>query len=186
MPTFICLLRGVNVSGKNLIRMAELRNAMAALGFQRVVTYVQSGNIVFDAKGKADALGVKIAAAITADFGCAVPVVMRSAEELTAVTRGNPFLKEKGIDPSKLHVTFLAAPPTKDGLARLTAISAGADRARAIGREVYLHCPRGYGETKLSNAALERALGIGATTRNWKTTTTLAEMATAKDRLCQA
>ena len=106
-----------------------------------------------------------------------VTVTVRSAAELADVIAGNPFLEQKGIDVTKLHVTFLAKAIAKPTLDKLDALAGTRDQYRLIGREIYLHCPINYGETKLSNNAIEKVLGVGATTRNWKTVTTLREMA---------
>ena len=92
------------------------------------------------------------------------------------VIAANPFLKERGIDLARLHVTFLTAEPAKAGSERLGALRAGRDRFRCIGREIYLHCPNGYGTSKLSNNAIEKALSLRATTRNWNTVNKLYEM----------
>ena len=88
----------------------------------------------------------------------------------------NPFVKEEGIDRSKLHVTFLSAFPNKAALGKLDALNAQPDQFHINGREVYLYCPNGYGRTKLSNAIFERLLSVEATTRNWKTVNSLVEL----------
>ena len=92
------------------------------------------------------------------------------------VITNNPFLREKDIDLSKLHVTFLSETAQKDSLKNLEALSPGPDRFYAAAHEIYLYCPGGYGRTKLSNNAVEKALSVRATTRNWKTANTLFEM----------
>lgn len=171
----VCLLRGINVSGKNLIKMEALRESFGALGLGEVRTYVQSGNIVFEAKSAAGLVD-KIRKRIVSDFGCEVPVLVLSASDLRTIVDGNPFLKERGIDPTKLHVTFLDGEAGRPALAALAAIPAGEDRFHPTRKALYLHTPGGYGVTKLSNTAIERALGTTATTRNWKTVTTLAAM----------
>jgi len=92
------------------------------------------------------------------------------------IARG--YFKQQGIDVTKLHVTFLAKAVANPRLDKLDALAGTRDQYRLTGREIYLHCPINYGETKLSNNAIERVLAVGATTRNWKTVTTLCEMAT--------
>ena len=89
----------------------------------------------------------------------------------------NPFVKEKSIDQSKLHVTFLSDYPSKTAANDLEGLAAAAERFRVLNQEVYLYCPNGYGKTKLSNAAIEKKLSVVATTRNWKTVNALFEMA---------
>jgi uncharacterized protein (DUF1697 family) len=176
--THIAMLRGINVSGHKIVKMDRLRASFDALGFRNVRTYVQSGNVVFEAKVAAPAeLPPKIAMRIARDFGFSVPVTVLTAAEMGRVVKENPFLKEQGIDLSKLHVTFLSDLPPGAGLKKLSAMPAGPDRFHCHRTSVYLHCPEGYGTTKLSNNAIEKALALGATTRNWKTVTTLHQMA---------
>jgi uncharacterized protein (DUF1697 family) len=178
MPSFVAMLRGINVSGSKPVRMEALRGSFEALGFKNVRTYVQSGNVVFEAKAPAATpLGPKIVARIKRDFGFDVPVLVLGAGEVGRIVDENPFLKQRGVDLAKLHVTFLAATPAAAGLKKMEGVSSGRDAFRCQGTTIYLHCPDGYGNTKLSNNAFERALGAAATTRNWKTVTTLAAIA---------
>jgi uncharacterized protein (DUF1697 family) len=178
MPSYVAMLRGINVSGSKIIKMEALRASFEALGFSNVRTYVQSGNVVFAAKERTAApLGAKIAALIKRDFGFDVPTLVLGAEALACVVEENPFVGKKGIDPTKLHVTFLAGPAAAAGLKKMEGVASGHDEFRCLGTAIYLACPDGYGRSKLSNNVFERALGVGATTRNWKTVTTLAAMA---------
>ena len=96
---------------------------------------------------------------------------------MAGIVAGNPFLKQSGVELAKLHVTFLDKTPTRPALDKLDALAGSRDQYVLAGSEIYLHCPINYGETKLSNTAIEKVLGVGATTRNWKTVTTLHEMA---------
>ena len=178
--TFIALLRGVNV-GQNLLKMERLREICSQLGFNHVRTYVQSGNVVFQAGGTAANLRAAIERKLLGETRLPVTVLLRTPAELKSILSRNPFIKEKGIDTTRLHVTFLCEPAAADGLKKLGEIKAGADRFRAAGTEIYLHCPDGYGNTKLSNSAIEKALGQRATTRNWNTVNKLYEMAPAKE-----
>ena len=178
MPSYVAMLRGINVSGAKPVKMEQLRAMFEALGFTQVRSYVQSGNVVFEAKERAAApLGGKIGARIRRDFGYDVPVMVLGADALARVVDANPFVGGEGIDPAKLHVTFLAAAPPAAGLQKMSAVASGRDEFRRLGTSIYLVCPDGYGNSKLTNNVFERALGVGATTRNWKTVTTLAAMA---------
>jgi len=178
MTAYISMLRGINVAGHKPVSMSELRELFEGLGCKRVRTYIQSGNVVFEAARQAPSnLSKQIEEKILSDFGFPVPVISKTAEEMGAAIRNNPFLREKGIDPLKLHVTFLSQAPTLGALKKLDALAAEPDRFRCSGREIYLHCPNGYGTTKLSNNALEKALSVTATTRNWRTVNKLYEMA---------
>lgn len=175
--TYIALLRGVNVGG-NTLSMARLRALGAELGLRSARTYVQSGNLVFEADRTAAHWSATLERALIGKSRLPVAVLVRTGAEIAAVVERNPFLRDKGVDPARLYITFLSEAPGKPTLAALHAIDAGADRLSHAGREVYLHCPTGYGRTKLNNNILERVLGVAATTRNWRTVTTLAEMAT--------
>ncbi len=182
MPIFIALLRGINVSGKNVIKMDTLRECFGQLGFTGVRTYIQSGNVVFD-KAHASVTGLRktIEQAILSEFGFAVPIVLRTSKRVTEIVKGNPFLKQPTIDTSKLHITFLSDHPPQNALALLQPLAGTSEQLSIIGREIYLYCPAGYGNTKLSNAAIEKKLSIVATTRNWKTVNTLLDMAQCKN-----
>jgi uncharacterized protein (DUF1697 family) len=172
------MLRGINVSGQNIIRMEHLRALCTALGFRNVETYVQSGNIVFRAASTSpSSLSKRISEAMLRDVGFSVPVLVKTLREMGHVIKRNPFLKDRGIDRSNLHVTFLSTVASKSALGNLDGLPTTPDRFSLRGREIYLYCPGGYGHTKLSNAAFEKALSVSATTRNWNTVTTLFEMA---------
>jgi uncharacterized protein (DUF1697 family) len=172
------MLRSVNVGGRNRLAMDDLRGVASTLGYRDVATYVQSGNLVFTASGSSAAVARAIEQRLAVDFDLSVPVIVRSRSQMRSVLRGNPFAHLE-VDAKTIHVTFLADRPEAEGVVQLEASAGrfGHDRLAVVGSDVYLHCPGGYGETKLNNAFLERRLGVTATTRNWRTVTTLAEMA---------
>ena len=177
MPAYIALLRGINVSGHKVIRMEALRASFGALKLSNVKTYVQSGNVVFDADTDSVAvLSEKIERRILRDFGFSVPVFLRTAKELEEIIKRNPFLIDTAIDHSKLHITFLADAAPKTALEALQPLATKPEQLRVIDRQIYLYCPNGYGRTRLSNTAIEKKLSVGATTRNWKTVNTLLAM----------
>jgi uncharacterized protein (DUF1697 family) len=175
MPVFVALLRGVNV-GQNTLRMERLRELCVGIGLKNVRTYVQSGNIVFEAQGAASHWSQVLERKLAGETRLPVTVIVRSAADMGKVLAANPFLKERGIDPAKLHVTFLQQPPEKSAVEALGKVSAGADRFKWVEKEIYLHCPNGYGRSKLSNNAIEKVLSLRATTRNWNTVKKLYEM----------
>jgi uncharacterized protein (DUF1697 family) len=178
MPTFISMLRGINVSGHRLVPMKELRQAYEALGLANVQTYVQSGNVVFDAAPQSSS---KVAALLEAHLqrclGFAVPVLVRSRSEFAKVVETNPFAKQPTKDPTKFHVTFLASRPSAAALGSLDTTRDQADEYILADRQIYLCCPGGYGETKFSNGFFEKKLKVSATTRNWKTVLALHALA---------
>src|SRR5438132_12293449 len=102
------MLRGVNVGGKKIVRMENLRASFEALGVGRVKTYVQSGNVMFEVpKTSSDDLSKAIAEKISEDFGFPIPVVVRTSDDMGQIVGGNPFLNDRRFDPSKLHITVL-------------------------------------------------------------------------------
>jgi uncharacterized protein (DUF1697 family) len=179
MPTFISMLRGVNLVSHNRMKMEALRTSLGALGFEQVQTYIQSGNVVFRSQESSAAkLCEKIEKQIFSDFGFTVPVILLTAKEMGVVIKNNPFLTQTGIDSSRLHITFLSQTPAASAVQTLAKLPAGADHFHHSRKAVYLYCPGGYGETKLSNNAFEKLLSVRATTRNWKTVNNLYQMAT--------
>jgi uncharacterized protein (DUF1697 family) len=177
MPHYVALLRSVNVAGHGRIAMADLTETFLTLGYSDVTTYIQTGNVLFRSPGRsAAALAAAIELQLEQDFGHAPAVVLRTVPDLTRVVGTSPFPK-KGADPSRHHVTFLAAPPSEERLAAFTAPPSGRDELTIVGQEVYVHTPDGYAGTKLTGAFLERRLGVLSTTRNWNTVTKLHALA---------
>lgn len=178
MPTFISILRGINVSGQKKIRMADLKTLYEKSGFKEVLTYIQSGNVIFknDKKTSIGELVKKIEQAIIKQYGFEVPVIIRTAEEMNKIFTTNPFIKTKGFNIEKLHVTFLAQQPEPLAIKITEGFDFSPDKFIICGTEVFLHIPESYGETKLSNKFFESKLKGSATTRNWKTVTALTEM----------
>lgn len=152
--------------------MPELRRVLSEAGLEEVRTYIQSGNVTFASRVSASRLEKTIEEHLEASLGPGIRALVRSHEEIAKVGRENPFVAE-GVDLTRLYVTFLGSAPrvaAPDGDYR-------PNRFRLVGKEIYLHCPDGYGRTKLDNAFFERKLGVMATTRNWKTVTTLERLA---------
>ena len=178
MGRYVAMLRGVNVGGKQ-IKMPALAALFSDLGYTDVVTYIQSGNVVFTSPSRGgDTLARAIEARIARDLGMDVRVLLRSRAELERVQRGNPLLRA-GADPTKLHVTFLATKPAAALVGAVKELDFGADTFAVAGREVYVHCPNGYGRTKINNTFFEKKLDVAATTRNWNTVNKLLELASA-------
>jgi uncharacterized protein (DUF1697 family) len=178
MPVYIAMLRGVNVAGHNLVKMVELRGLFEKLGFNQCQTYIQSGNVVFSAPKVPEAeVAAKIAKGIGKRFGFEPGVAVRTAAEMLAVIERNPLAKMKAVDVTNLHVTFLSKEPETAALTKLKALAAPGEDFRGVGREIYLYCPNGYGNTKLNNNAVEKALAVAATTRNWNTVNKVHQMA---------
>lgn len=180
--TRVALLRGINVGGKNKLRMADLSALFTKAGCAGVQTYIQSGNVVFDAPAAvADGLPARIERAIADRFGYRIPVVMRTAGELAAISRGNPFLAG-GAAPDTLHVVFLPGVADADRVAALDQDRSPPDELLALGREIYLRCPDGFGRTRITSAYLDATLATTTTVRNWRTVEKLAELASPAAR----
>src|SRR5688572_25363064 len=150
MPVYVAMLRGVNVGG-NPLKMEWLREVCAELGFGDARTYLQSGNVVLSSRLGADGVARKLKAKIDGQTRLPVPVVIRTAAEMVKIVAANPFLKQKGLDATKLHVTFLERTPVKPDTARLDKLAGTRDEYRLAAREIYLHCPINYGQSKLVN-----------------------------------
>jgi uncharacterized protein (DUF1697 family) len=156
--------------------MAELRSLLPALGLEHVVTYIQSGNVVFQTgRGRTGDIARRIEQAITKAFSVDVRVLIRTPAELRAIAEHNPYLGED-VDQAKLHVVFLRDAPAKDASARLDPERSPPDRFHLRGRELYLHLPNGAGRSKLTIDYFERRLGVDGTMRNWKTLHKLVEL----------
>ena len=179
MTAYIALIRGINVGGKSM-PMAALRALLAKLGYADAVTFIQSGNVAFTAPGKD---GRKIAqaleAAIAKTFGYEAAVLIRTLEEWRDLLKANPYGKRELGEGERLFITFLEAPPAKPAAAALEAVRDPKDEVKVRGSEAFLLVRGSYGESNLSNAFLEKKLGVRATTRNLATTLKLLEMAEA-------
>jgi uncharacterized protein (DUF1697 family) len=178
MNRYISLLRGINVSGQKKIKMADLKELYTSLGYRNVVTYIQSGNVIFDADSlDRTKIRDELESTVETHYGFQVPVEIRTGDELEGIIRNCPFgyvdLKEDG---TKVMVTFLSEEPTAEKVSELQKYVKNPEIIVVSGREVYLNCPDGYGKTKLSNVFIERILGVKATTRNWKSIHKLYEL----------
>lgn len=176
MTTYVALLRGVNLGSYNKVPMAELRQSLGEGGLDDVRTYIQSGNVVFRSTAGAVQLETTIENVIAQRFGLDVRVLVRTDAELVAVLAGNPFAAAQP-DQTKLHVVFLSEAPDPARVAALEATHDGAEAFAVSGRDVYLLTPDGLGRASLTHASFEKAFGLAATARNWRTVNRLAEMA---------
>jgi uncharacterized protein (DUF1697 family) len=179
--TWIALFRGINVGGNNVLPMKSLPALLETCGCRGVQTYIQSGNVVFrSAPGDARTLARRIAEAVQASRGFQPRVIVLPRKELDRAIAASPF-SEAEAEPKSVHLFFLSGPPQKSGLARLKALQAKSEAFELKGRVFYLHTPAGFGDSKLA-AAIERALGVDATARNWRTCLKLRELAAAVGR----
>ena len=176
---YITLLRGINVSGQKKVKMNDLKSLYEGLGLQGVVTYIQSGNVIFNSQNKDSAeLKASIEKAIQKKYEFNAQVVIRTTTEISSVIKNCPFgsvdLEKEG---TKVLVTFLSSKPSKSRIEEVLKFVVEPEILVSKGTEIYLYCPNGYGKSKLSNTFLEKKLGVGATTRNWKSVNALCELA---------
>ena len=176
MATYIALLRGINVGG-NILKMDRLRELCAKLGAKNPRTYVQSGNVVFEAAGSASQWESKLEKKLAGESRLPVSVIVRTAAEMSSVLASNPFLKEKGIDTARLAVSFLQHAAEKTALAALAALEIGSERFHCAGKEIYLPLPRRIRRFQALHA--RQSTKQKTTTRNWNTVTKLCEMSAA-------
>lgn len=177
--THIALLRGVNVGGRNKLPMKDLASMFRDIGCDSVRTYIQSGNVVFRADPElACRIPDLIAESIAGQFGYTITVVGRSAVELHEAARVNPFARD-GADVKELHAVFLADEPPPELVAALDPDRSPGDRFAVLGREVFLHCPRGLSQTRFENAWFDSRLRTVSTMRNWRTVLKLLELTAA-------
>ena len=177
MSTRIALLRSVNVLGKNMIKMPELARAFEQAGFRNVRTYIQSGNVLFEAgKESGEMLSSKIREMITKNFGLTIQAVVITPEELADIIAQNPFAIKAGVDLSSQHVTFLDREADPEKAEKLLSYHYPPDEIIIGKRAVYVHCPDGYGRTKYHNNFIEKKLSVNATSRNWNTCLKLLEL----------
>ncbi len=179
MAIFLSILRGINLGGHKKILMADLKTLYEELGFTNVITYIQSGNVVFENPqniNMVQAIGQKI----FEKYGFEVPIIIRTLDELGALIDKNPFLKEENIQIDKLHITFLADLPQAILLDKVQTLTYPPDRFIILEKEAYIYCPDGYGNTKLNNSFFESKLKVTATTRNWKTVNELFKIMQSK------
>ena len=174
--THVALLRAINVGGRNALPMRDLAALCEAEGCRDVVTYIQSGNVAFNATtAVAKKLPAALQRAIAAHAEIDVPVIVRDAAALAAVARGNPYLKA-GVDPNELHVGFLADTPAPARVAALDPARSPPDQFIVNGSEVYFRFPKGVGKTKLTVTYFDAKLATTITLRNWRTIGALMEL----------
>jgi len=176
---YIAILRGINVSGQKSIKMVDLKHLFESQGLNNIVTYIQSGNVIFEcAKQPNDEIRKTIEKAIVEKYGFEVPVCIRSYSQWKNVIASNP-LKEysSSENDTKLLVTFLSGTATAEKQKKLHEYVKAPEELCVNKTEVYLYCPGGYGRSKLINTFVEDKLGVTATTRNWKSVLKIAELA---------
>jgi len=184
MPVFISLLRGINVGGNKIVKMDALQQVYSSLGFARVQTHLQSGNVLFQSELTDRArLAKKIEDAIEETFGFQSDIVLRNSAQLREVIARSPWSTEQLADPGRLLVLFLSGVPDSAALRDFLKAHAGPEEIAAKGQELYLSFPTGMGQSKLNTVQLLKKLKTSGTGRNWNTVTKLLELAQRMDAL---
>ncbi len=173
MEKFIIFLRGVNVGGHKKIRMADLRMLLEKEGFNNVKTYIQSGNVVVEAKGL-EGLSDQISRSIKKQYGFEVPAIAFSAAELAGILDDCPFPEEK---KQASYFLLLFAMPDKDLAGPLQEMECPGEELHVSERCVYLYYALGAGKAKLTSNLIEQKLKVVATARNYRTMMKMLELA---------
>ena len=176
MQTYIILLRGINVSGQKIIRMADLRQALEKRGFQGVTTYIQSGNIILRSGADKEAVRQQVYDCLQEDFGFDVPVLVFEPMEWTSILSDLPY-EEDDADLKRLYFVFIYDIPAADLISAMEQVSFPNEEFQITSACIYLRCHSGYGKAKCNNNFFEKRLKVRATARNLRTVKTLGQMA---------
>lgn len=182
MDKIITMLRGINMTGHNTIRMTRLADLFRQIGYNDAETCIQSGNIVFTCHNfKIEEVSLVIRKAILSEFDLDIAVIIRTPDEMKKIISANPFLGEPDFDPSKMAVLFLESKPSDAQVLKVAGIDYPLDKFHINGSEIYIYCPNGFGKTKLYTNFFEAKMKVTGTARNWRTVNKLMEMAEKKN-----
>lgn len=177
MTTHLALLRGINVSGHNMMKMDVLKTTLEKIGFTNVETYIQSGNVFVDTEEESAAkVGFQIQQEIFKSFGHDVPIVMLTKQDLQACFINNLFLKEKELDVKKLYVAFVSKELRSENINDLKISQFKPDEAQIDGNRIFIKYAVGAGKTRLDQKYIEKKLNLTASIRNWNTVTQLLKI----------
>ena len=168
VAVYVGLLRGINVGGTGLLAMKDLIAICSTLGFGKVRTYIQSGNVIFESGLREDAVRIRLEDALEAKMGKKIAVMIRTSAEMRAIVEANPFSEK---EPNRVAVVFLAGKPPDDRLDGLT--GPAGEQVRMGVREVYVYYPEGIGRSKLKLPLP----AVSATVRNINTVSKLVQLA---------
>ena len=177
MTTHLALLRGINVSGHNMIKMDALQKMLENMGFTNVITYIQSGNVFVTSKEEdAATVGFKIKQEIFKVFGYDVPTIVIGQNDLENCLVNNPFLKEKEVDHKKLYVAFISKELRSENINDLKISQFKPDEASIDANKIFIKYAVGAGKTRLDQKYIEKKLNVTATIRNWNSVSQLLKM----------
>jgi uncharacterized protein (DUF1697 family) len=174
---YIAFLRGINVSGHKKIKMADLQSLLEDVGFQNVLTYIQSGNIVFkSAFQQPSKLENIISKTILDHYGFEVPVIVKKRSEIEGIMANNPFTDPKDIDENKVYFVLLKDKPKLEMIKSLSVRQFDNEEFVITPKCVYLKYALGAGKAKCNNNFIERKLKVDATSRNHRTLLKLLDL----------
>jgi len=177
MTTHLALLRGINVSGHNIIKMESLKNILQDIGFTGIETYIQSGNVFINTPEKnSSKVAFIIKQEIFKRFGHDVPVIVINKMDLEKCFTNNPYLKAENIDTKKLYVAFISTNLSENAINDLKISQFKPDEAHIDENRIFIKYTIGAGKTKLDQKYIEKKLNVTATIRNWNTISTLLNM----------
>ncbi|HZJ01378.1 MAG TPA: DUF1697 domain-containing protein [Gemmatimonadaceae bacterium] len=173
---FIALLRGINVTGRNKVPMADLRTLCSKNGMTEVETYIQSGNLVVSAAGSTQEIEKQLETLIEKKFKLSIPVIVRRASEWPAYITGNPFPEASATAPNAVMLALSKKKPNAGALAGLRERAVRGERLELVGDALWIHFTDGVANSKLAPGLFDRLVGSPVTTRNWRTVVKLGEM----------
>jgi len=180
METYIALLRGINVSGQKKIKMVDLKVMFENIGFNSVITYIQSGNVIFESnKMDTKEISDTIENGIRAHFGYDVPVFIIAPKTLLMIYNNNPYtylIEQEKLEGKKMYFTLLSGRPDISKVTEISKFCSEGEDFTITDKAVYFYAANGYGKTKLNNNFFEKKLNCTATTRNLKTVMKLLEL----------
>ena len=173
----IALIRGINVGGKTMVAMADLRAACGKLGFKNPRTLLNSGNLLVESSASPTEVEAQLEQGMKKRLGRDLEFFVRSRTEWEAIIRANPFKKEAAADPGRTVLLCLKDKVTPAAMKDLQTKIPGRESVEGRGREVYAYYPDGQGTSKFTGPLIDRILGTRCTARNWNTVLKLAGMA---------
>ncbi len=173
---FIALLRGINVTGRNKVPMADLRTLCSKNGMTEVETYIASGNLLITAAGSPEEIEKQLEALIEKKFKLTIPVIVRRASAWPAYMKGNPFPEASATEPNAVMLALSRKKPNADALAGLRERAVRGERLEQVGDALWIHFKDGVANSKLAPGLFDRLVGSPVTTRNWRTVVKLGEM----------
>lgn len=176
MTRWVVLLRGINVGVANKVPMARLRAALEAEGFEDVVTYIQSGNILLTSDASADEVAGRVRTLLAMDFAADVPVIVRSAAQWAAYAEGGAFPDAEEDRPKLLMLGLSVDPPDTAAAGILQNRAANGERIKVIGDAIWIDFNTASARSRITPSACDRAAGSPFTTRNWNTVRAIARL----------